>query len=134
MTEKTLAIIKPDAVKKNIIGRIIQRIEDEGFKIAAMRMLHLTKDEAKGFYIVHKSRPFYEDLTNFMSSGPAVVMTLERDDAIAHWRQVMGATDPAQAKPGTLRREFGFSVERNATHGSDARETAEWEIAYFFKK
>ncbi|MCX6564182.1 MAG: nucleoside-diphosphate kinase [Candidatus Aminicenantes bacterium] len=134
MTEKTLAIIKPDAVKKNIIGRIIQRIEDEGFKIAAMKMLHLTKDEAKGFYIVHKSRPFYEDLTNFMSSGPAIVMTLERDDAIAHWRQVMGATDPAQAKPGTLRREFGFSVERNATHGSDARETAEWEIAYFFKK
>jgi nucleoside-diphosphate kinase len=134
MTEKTLAIIKPDAVKKNIIGKIIQRIEDEGFKIAAMKMLHLTKDEAKGFYIVHKSRPFYEDLTNFMSSGPAVVMTLERDDAIAHWRQVMGATDPAQAKPGTLRREFGFSVERNATHGSDARDTAEWEIAYFFKK
>ncbi|MDP2915917.1 MAG: nucleoside-diphosphate kinase, partial [Candidatus Aminicenantes bacterium] len=80
------------------------------------------------------SRPFYEDLTNFMSSGPAVVMILERDDAIAHWRGVMGATDPAQAKPGTLRREFGFSVERNATHGSDARETAEWEIAYFFKK
>jgi nucleoside-diphosphate kinase len=134
MTEKTLAIIKPDAVKKNIIGRIIQRIEDEGFKIAAMKMLHLTKDEAKGFYIVHKSRPFYEDLTNFMSSGQAVVMILERDDAIARWRQVMGATDPAQAKPGTLRREFGFSVERNATHGSDARETAEWEIAYFFKK
>jgi nucleoside-diphosphate kinase len=134
MTEKTLAIIKPDAVKKNIIGRIIQRIEDEGFEIAAMKMLHLTKDEAKGFYIVHKSRPFYEDLTNFMSSGQAVVMILERDDAIAHWRQVMGATDPAQAKPGTLRREFGFSVERNATHGSDARETAEWEIAYFFKK
>jgi nucleoside-diphosphate kinase len=134
MTEKTLAIINPDAVKKNIVGRIIQRIEDEGFKIAAMKMLHLTKDEAKGFYIVHKSRPFYEDLTNFMSSGPAVVMTLERDDAIAHWRGVMGATDPAQAKPGTLRREFGFSVERNATHGSDARETAEWEIAYFFKK
>ena len=134
MTEKTLAIIKPDAVKKNIIGKIIQRIEDEGFKIAAMKMLHLTKDEAKGFYIVHKSRPFYEDLTNFMSSGPAVVMTLERDDAIAHWRQVMGATDPAQAKPGTIRREFGFSVERNATHGSDARDSAEWEIAYFFKK
>ena len=134
MTEKTLAIIKPDAVKKNIIGRIIQRIEDEGFKIVAMKMLHLTKDEAKSFYIVHKSRPFYEDLTNFMSSGPAVVMTLERDDAIAHWRQVMGATDPSQAKPGTLRREFGFSVERNTTHGSDARETAEWEIAYFFKK
>ena len=134
MTEKTLAIIKPDAVKKNFIGKIIQRIEDEGFKIAAMKMVNLTKDDAKGFYIVHKDRPFYNDLTDFMSSGPAVVMILEGDDAIARWRQVMGATDPAQAKPGTLRRELGFSVERNATHGSDARETAEWEIAYFFKK
>jgi len=134
MTEKTLAIIKPDAVKKNFIGKIIQRIEDEGFKIAAMKMVNLTKDDAKGFYIVHKDRPFYNDLTNFMSSGPAIVMILEGDDAIARWRQVMGATDPAQAKPGTLRRELGFSVERNATHGSDARETAEWEIAYFFKK
>ena len=134
MIEKTLAIIKPDAVKKNFIGKIIQRIEDEGFKIAAMKMIHLTKDDAKGFYIVHKSKPFYEDLTNFMSSGSAVMMILEGDDAIAHWRRVMGATDPAQAKPGTLRRDFGFSVERNATHGSDARETAEWEIAYFFKK
>ncbi|MGA2586321.1 MAG: nucleoside-diphosphate kinase [Candidatus Aminicenantales bacterium] len=134
MTEKTLAIIKPDAVNKNIIGKIIQRIEDEGFKIAAMKMLRLTKDDAKGFYIVHKSRPFYEGLTDFMSSGPVVVMTLEREDAIAHWRQVMGATDPAQAKPGTLRHAYGFSVERNATHGSDARETAEWEIDYFFKK
>jgi nucleoside-diphosphate kinase len=134
MTEKTLAIIKPDAVKKNIIGKIIQRIEDEGFKIAAMKMLRLTKDDAKGFYIVHKTKPFYEGLTDFMSSGPVVVMTLEREDAIAHWRQVMGATDPAQAKPGTLRHAYGFSVERNATHGSDARETAEWEIDYFFKK
>ena len=134
MTEKTLAIIKPDAVKKNFIGKIIQRIEDEGFTIAAMKMVNLTKDDAKGFYIVHKDRPFYNDLTDFMSSGPAVVMILEGDDAIARWRQVMGATDPAQAKPGTLRRELGFSVERNATHGSDARETAEWEIAYFFKK
>jgi nucleoside-diphosphate kinase len=134
MTEKTLAIIKPDAVKKNIIGKIIQRIEDEGFKIAAMKMLRLTKDEAKGFYIVHKTKPFYEGLTDFMSSGPVVVMTLEREDAIARWRQVMGATDPAQAKPGTLRHAYGFSVERNATHGSDARETAEWEIDYFFKK
>jgi nucleoside-diphosphate kinase len=134
MTEKTLAIIKPDAVNKNIIGKIIQRIEDEGFKIAAMKMLRLTKDDAKGFYIVHKTKPFYEGLTDFMSSGPVVVMTLEREDAIAHWRQVMGATDPAQAKPGTLRHAYGFSVERNATHGSDARETAEWEIDYFFKK
>jgi len=134
MTEKTLAIIKPDAVKKNIIGKIIQRIEDEGFKIAAMKMVNLTKDDAKGFYIIHKDKPFYNDLTNFMSSGPAVVMLLETDNAIARWRAVMGATDPAKAAPGTIRREYGFSVERNATHGSDARETAEWEIAYFFKK
>jgi len=134
MTEKTLAIIKPDAVKKNIIGKIIQRIEDEGFKISAMKMLHLTKDEAKGFYAVHKARPFYESLTDFMSSGPVVVMALERENAISHWRQVMGATDPAQAKPGTLRHAYGFSVERNAVHGSDARETAEWELNYFFKK
>jgi nucleoside-diphosphate kinase len=134
MTEKTLAIIKPDAVKKNILGKIIQRIEDEGFKISAMKMLHLTKDEAKGFYIVHKARPFYESLTDFMSSGPVVVMALERENAISHWRLVMGATDPAQAKPGTLRHAHGFSVERNAVHGSDARETAEWELDYFFKK
>jgi len=134
MTEKTLGIIKPDAVKKNIIGKIIQRIEDEGFKISAMKMLHLTKDEAKGFYIVHKAKPFYESLTDFMSSGPVVVMALERENAIAHWRLVMGATDPAQAKPDTLRRAYGFSVERNAVHGSDARETAEWELNYFFKK
>lgn len=134
MTEQTLAIIKPDAVKKNIIGKIIQRIEDEGFKISAMKMLHLTKDEAKGFYAVHKARPFYESLTDFMSSGPVVVMALERENAISHWRLVMGATDPAQAKPGTLRHAYGFSVERNAVHGSDARETAEWEINYFFKK
>jgi len=134
MTEQTLAIIKPDAVKKNIIGKIIQRIEDEGFKISAMKMLHLTKDEAKGFYIVHKARSFYESLTDFMSSGPVVVMALERENAISHWRLVMGATDPAQAKPGTLRHAYGFSVERNAVHGSDARETAEWELNYFFKK
>jgi len=134
MTEQTLAIIKPDAVKKNIIGKIIQRIEDEGFKVSAMKMLHLTKDEAKGFYIVHKARPFYESLTDFMSSGPVVVMALERENAISHWRLVMGATDPAQAKPGTLRHAYGFSVERNAVHGSDARETAEWEINYFLKK
>jgi len=134
MTEKTLAIIKPDAVKKNIIGKIIQRIEEEGFRISAMKMLHLTKDEAKGFYIVHKARPFFESLTDFMSSGPVVVLALEREDAISHWRQVMGATDPSQAKPGTLRHAYGFSVERNAVHGSDSRETAEWELNYFFKE
>jgi len=133
MTERTLAIIKPDAVKKNVIGKIIQRIEDEGFRVAEMRLVHLTKDEAKGFYVVHKDRPFYGSLTEFMSSGDAVAMVLEREDAIAAWRRVMGATDPAKAEPGTLRRTYGFSVERNAVHGSDARETAAWEISYFFK-
>ena len=132
--EQTLAIIKPDAVKKKIIGRIIQVIEDEGFTIAKMKMVHLTKQEAEGFYIVHKAKPFYASLTNFMSSGPIVVMVLEGDDAISHWRDVMGATDPALAKPGTIRRTYGFSVERNATHGSDAPSTAAWEIDYFFRK
>jgi nucleoside-diphosphate kinase len=134
MSQKTLAIIKPDAVKKNVIGKIITRIEDEGFKIAAMRLAHLSKDEAKGFYIVHKDKPFYEGLTAFMGSGPVVLLMLERDDAIARWRETMGATDPAKARPGTLRHAFGFDIERNAVHGSDAAETAEWELNYFFKK
>ena len=133
MNEKTLAIIKPDAVKKNLIGKIIQRIEEEGFTIAAMKLLHLTKEEAQGFYVVHKEKPFYNSLTDFMSSGPIVVMTLEREDAISTWRGTMGATDPSKADPGTIRRLFGFSVERNATHGSDAPDTAAWEIDYFFK-
>ena len=132
--EKTLAIIKPDAVKKRIIGKIVQRIEEEGFTIVKMRMAHLTKDEAKGFYIVHKEKGFYDSLCEFMSSGPVVLMVLEAEGAIKRWREVMGATDPAQAKPGTIRHAHGFSIERNATHGSDARETAEWEIAYFFRK
>jgi len=132
--EKTLAIIKPDAVKKRIIGKIVQRIEEEGFTIVKMRMARLTKDEAKGFYIVHKEKGFYDSLCEFMSSGPVVLMVLEAEGAIKRWREVMGATDPAQAKPGTIRHAHGFSIERNATHGSDARETAEWEIAYFFKK
>lgn len=134
MTEKTLAIIKPDAVKKNIIGKIIERIEDEGFKIATMKMVFLSKNDAKGFYIVHKDKSFYNSLTDFMSSGEVVIMVLERENAISHLRQVMGATDPALAKPGTLRHAFGFSVERNAIHGSDSPPTAEWEINYFFKK
>lgn len=134
MAEKTLAIIKPDAVKKNVIGKIIQRIEDEGFQIKALKMVNLSKEDAKGFYIIHKARPFYESLTDFMSSGPAVAMMLEREDAIAKWREVMGATDPAKAEPGTIRRAYGFSIENNAVHGSDARETAEWELGYFFKK
>jgi nucleoside-diphosphate kinase len=132
MNEKTLAIIKPDAVKKKIVGKIIQRIEDEGFRISRLKMAHLKPDEAKGFYIVHKDKKFYGSLTEFMSSGPVILMVLEGDNAINHWREVMGATDPAQAKPGTLRHTYGFSIERNATHGSDAPETAEWEIKYFF--
>ena len=133
MIEQTLAIIKPDAVKKKVIGKIIKRIEKEAFKISALKMLYLTKEEAEGFYIVHKDRPFYNTLTDFMSSGEIIVMKLEREGAISHWRQVMGATDPAMADPGTIRRQFGFSVERNATHGSDASATAEWELNYFFK-
>ena len=133
MNEKTLAIIKPDAVKKKVIGKVISRIEDEGFEIRDMNMLHLTKEAAQGFYAVHKDKSFYDSLTNFMSSGGIVVLLLERENAIAHWRSVMGATDPALAKPGTIRREFGFSVERNVVHGSDAPATAEFEIGYFFK-
>jgi nucleoside-diphosphate kinase len=133
MIEKTLAIIKPDAVKKKLIGKIIQRIEEEEFKISDLKMLHLSKEDAQGFYIVHKEKPFYDSLTDFMSSGEIVVMILEGENAIKHWRKTMGATDPALADPGTIRRQHGFSVERNATHGSDATATAEWEIAYFFK-
>jgi nucleoside-diphosphate kinase len=133
MAEKTLAIIKPDAVKKKVVGKIIERIEDEGFEIRSLKLVHLTKEKAKGFYAVHKDKKFYDSLTDFMSSGEIVVMQLERDNAIAHWREVMGVTDPALAKPGTIRRSFGFSVERNAVHGSDGPATAEWEINYFFK-
>ena len=131
---RTLAIVKPDAVKKRIVGKIIARIEEEGFTIVRMKLVHLNKDEAKGFYIVHKDKGFYDSLCEFMSSGPVVIMALEAENAIKLWREVMGATDPALALPGTLRRAYGFSIERNAVHGSDARETAEWEIAYFFKK
>ena len=133
MIEKTLAIIKPDAVKKKVIGKIIQRIEDEGFEISGLKMLQLTKEEAEGFYIVHKAKPFYDSLTDFMSSGKIVVMILEGENAIERWRKTMGVTDPALAAPGTIRHEFGFSVERNATHGSDAPQTSEWEISYFYK-
>ena len=133
MVEKTLAIIKPDAVKKKLIGKIIQRIEQDEFKISKLKMLYLSKEEAEGFYTVHKEKPFYDSLTDFMSSGEIVVMILEGENAIERWRKAMGATDPALADPGTIRRQFGFSVERNATHGSDAPETAEWEITYFFK-
>ena len=132
MLERTLAIIKPDAVERRLIGRIIQRIEDAGFQIRAMRRVHLTKREAEGFSAVHRERPFFGSLTTFMSSGVAVVMVLEAEDAIKKWRVLMGATDPAKADPGTLRKEFAQSIERNATHGSDAPDTAAYEIGYFF--
>lgn len=128
----TLAIIKPDAVGAGQAGRIIQRIETEGFRIRAMRMLHMTPAEAEGFYAVHRERPFFPSLTTFMSSGPAIVMALEAPDAIVKWRTLMGATDPAKAEAGTLRKEFGRSIEKNATHGSDAPETAAFELGYFF--
>jgi nucleoside-diphosphate kinase len=132
MQERTLAIIKPDAVEGRVAGRIIQRIEDEGFQIRAMRRLHLSKKDAEGFYAVHSARPFFGSLTEFMSSGPAIVMVLEAPEAIKKWRTLMGATDPAKADAGTLRKEFAQSIERNATHGSDAHETAAYEIGYFF--
>jgi nucleoside-diphosphate kinase len=133
MIERTLAIIKPDAVKKRIVGKILDRIEEEGFQIMEMKMVRLTKDGARGFYAVHKGKPFFQGLTDFISSGEIVVMALERENAIAHWREVMGETDPARAQIGTLRRTYGFSIERNAVHGSDAPQTAETEIGYFFK-
>jgi nucleoside-diphosphate kinase len=132
MTERTLAIIKPDAVERHLAGKIIQRIEDEQFQIRAMRRLQLSTLQAEGFYAVHRQRPFFASLATFMSSGPAIVLVLETPDAIKKWRTLMGATDPAKADPGTLRKEFGQSIERNATHGSDGPDTAAFEIGYFF--
>ena len=128
----TFAIIKPDAVRSRVAGQIIQRIEAEGFQIRAMRLVSLSKREAEGFYAVHRERPFFPSLTTFMSSGPAIVLALEAPDAIKKWRTLMGATDPAKAEAATLRKQFGSSIEHNATHGSDAPETAAFELAYFF--
>ena len=130
--ERTFAIIKPDAVEAKTAGRILARIEEEGFRIVGLRMENLTRTEAEGFYAVHRERPFFNDLTAFMSSGPCVVMVLEADNAIKRWRDTMGVTDPAKADAGSLRKQFGTNIERNATHGSDAPETAAEEIAYFF--
>ena len=130
--ERTFAIIKPDAVKSRYAGKIIQRIEEAGFTIRAMQMRHLSVKEAEGFYDVHRERPFFASLTKFMSSGPCIVMALEADGAIKKWRDLMGATDPAKADAGTLRKDFGASIENNATHGSDAPETAAYELGYFF--
>ena len=130
--ERTFAIIKPDAVEAKAAGRILARIEEEGFRIVGLRMENLTVKEAEGFYAVHRERPFFNDLTAFMSSGPCVVMVLEADNAIKRWRDTMGVTDPAKADEGSLRKLFGTNIERNATHGSDAPETAAEEISYFF--
>ena len=131
--ERTFAIIKPDAVRAGVTGRLMARIEEHGFTIRALRMVHLSKRDAEGFYAVHRERPFFGSLTDFMSSGPCVVLCLEAPDAIKKWRQTMGATDPAKAEAGTLRQEFGASIENNATHGSDAPETAAFELGYFFR-
>ena len=131
--ERTFAIIKPDAVRAGTAGRILARIEAAGFTIRAMRLTHLTTGEAEGFYAVHRERPFFGSLTTFMSSGPCIVMALEAPDAIRKWRTLMGATDPAKADAGTLRQEFGASIEHNATHGSDAPDTAAFELGYFFR-
>ncbi|MGB9731127.1 MULTISPECIES: nucleoside-diphosphate kinase [Calditerrivibrio] len=130
--EKTFAIIKPDAVAAGYSGRIIDRIEKEGFKIVAMKKIWMTKKMAEGFYAVHKDKPFFDALTTFMSSGPSIVMILEKENAIADWRKLMGATNPANAEEGTLRKEFGKNIDNNAVHGSDAPETAAQETRYFF--
>lgn len=130
--ERTLAIIKPDAVGRGLTGEILKRIHEAKFQIAAIKSLRLTKSEAEGFYAVHRERPFFKDLTEFMSSGKVVVMALEAENAIAKWRETMGATDPAKAAPGTIRKALGTSIQNNCTHGSDAPETARFEIGYFF--
>ena len=130
--ERTFAIIKPDAVERKLAGKIIQRIEEAGFRIRGLRLVSLSKAQAEGFYAVHRERPFFTSLTDFMSSGPAIVMLLEAEGAIRKWRDLMGATDPSKAAPGTLRAEFGSSIQCNATHGSDAPETAAVESNYFF--
>jgi len=130
--QRTLSIIKPDAVEKQHTGKIIDRLLNEGFRIVAMKQLHLTRAQAEGFYYVHRERPFFGELTEFMSRGPIVVMVLEREDAIAKYREVIGATDPAKAAEGTLRKLYGTNVGENALHGSDGEETAKFEIGYFF--
>ncbi|HKQ69868.1 MAG TPA: nucleoside-diphosphate kinase [Polyangiaceae bacterium] len=130
--QRTLSIIKPDAVEKRKVGAIIERLEAEGFKVCAMKRLHLTLAEAKGFYAVHRERPFFGELTTFMSRGPIVVMVLEREDAIVKYREVIGATDPAKAAAGTLRKLYGADVGENALHGSDSAENAAIEVSYFF--
>ncbi|HMK30112.1 MAG TPA: nucleoside-diphosphate kinase [Terriglobales bacterium] len=130
--ERTLAIIKPDAVHRKAIGDILHTIEAKGFRIIGMKMLHINKHQAEGFYAVHAGKPFFDSLTEFMSNGPIVVMALERDDAIKQWRDLMGATNPAQAAEGTIRKKWATNIEKNAVHGSDADDTARFELSYFF--
>ena len=130
--EQTLGIIKPDAVGKKYVGKIISRIEEEGFFIKGMKLLQLTVDDAKAFYAVHKGKPFYDELVKFMVSGPVVVLLLERENAVLHWRKVMGATNPANAEEGTIRKQFASSIQNNAVHGSDSQENAKTEINFFF--
>ena len=130
--ERTFAIIKPDAVERKLAGKILDRIEAAGFGIVGMKKIHLSKSQAEGFYYVHKERPFFNDLCSFMSRSPVVVLCLEKENAIADWRKLMGATNPANAEEGTLRKEFAVNIEENSTHGSDAPETAAFEIPYFF--
>ena len=132
MVEKTLSIVKPDGVRKNVIGDIIKRFETNGLKVAAMKMFHLSRKEAEGFYAVHKARPFFASLTEFMSSGPVVLMVLKGEGAILKNRELMGATDPAKAAAGTIRKDHADSIESNIVHGSDGPETAAFEIGYFF--
>ena len=132
--ERTFAIIKPDAVERNLIGKILERIESNGFKIAGMKKTQLSQKEAKGFYYVHKERPFFDSLTEFMCSGPVVLLVLEKENAIIAWRDLMGATNPEDAKEGTIRKDFALSIEKNSTHGSDSAENAAYEFSYFFSE
>jgi nucleoside-diphosphate kinase len=130
--ERTLSIVKPDGVQKHLIGEVTKRFEDHGLKVISLKMISMDKKEAEGFYAVHRGKPFFDSVTTFMSSGPSVVMVLEGEGAIAKTRELMGATDPKQAKEGTLRRQFATNIERNIVHGSDGPDTAAFEIAYFF--
>ena len=132
--EKTLAILKPDAVERNLTGEILERVESKGFRIVAMKRALLTKEKAQGFYAVHKERPFFDDLTRYMSSAPVVLLVLEKENSIADWRKLMGATNPKDADEGTIRKEFAVDLEKNSVHGSDATETADFEIPFFFNE
>jgi nucleoside-diphosphate kinase len=132
--QTTLSIIKPDGVRQNVVGSVLARIEEAGFRIVALRMIQMSKRQAEGFYAVHKARPFFDSLTDFMSSGPAIVLVLEKDNGVEDLRKLMGATDPAKAEKGTIRKDFATSVEANVIHGSDSPESASIEIPYFFTK